>query len=180
MRVITESIWAADGYGSFSPRKLHIPKPSDIHSRERFGQEVIIVDDAHVIIDNRDFGRIIPVTAGLKLGDIAVFLYFDEQKVIDHSIVLDPMDELEDDTDTDDRAHGFLVSKIEPDGSGILVSADMLEADPDVSLGDDMLQKLMFMQDTDHTIFEEFSLLKLEKIVKHRRSVLEQTQQPNE
>jgi hypothetical protein len=148
MNISSENIWSFDDAShTLTPRSRAINLSPD-----------------HGLIHLDDITHTISVDDGLQPEDVAVFLTFygpEEQSQ-------DPADAKPHGDTIKTRTEGYLVSMVEPDGSGILVRGDVVNEMPSDYMTDELLRKLVRIELSDIEFFEEFGLHALGTHVRKR------------
>jgi|GEM_PF-5170353 len=148
MNISSENIWSFDDANhTLTPRSRAINLSTD-----------------HGLIHLDDITPIISVDDGLHPKDIAVFLTFygPEQQSQDPDEAPPTGDIIK------TRTKGYLVSRVDDDGGGILVSGDAIAEAPTDYMTDELLKKLVRIELSDIEFFEEFGIHALGTYVRKR------------
>ena len=110
-----------------------------------------------MMVSQKDREGVLTAESGLQVGDFAVFMRFRP---------------ISDDDST--PAEGYLVSRVDDDGSGILVHSKLAEAHPESYAEGRISEQWRYLEGIDPNIFQEFSLSGLESYLRLRRTQQEQ------
>jgi hypothetical protein len=173
MEITTRSVWSIYGNEYLLPRIFNpaesVEEPDsfvfdttdpgnlEIEAVEEATQ-MIQIDESHTMLHLNDIGTILPVSSGLTERDFAVILQFKGKNEGRKRNIK--------------RTFGYLVSKASADGSGVLVDSTAIsEKGNDLLKDKQFLDKLIFLQQIEPNVFEEFNLKDLANIIREERQL---------